>query len=282
MTAPLLSLKGVGKTYAARGATPAFRALAGIDLTVMPGEALGIVGESGSGKTTLGRIVTAAMPPSEGEVLYRGTPYRAPMPLPRRAQVQAVLQDTLGALNPRLSIRRQIHEPFAIHRNVPRAARGERILEALAEVGLDESVLARFPGGVSGGQRQRLLIARALLLDPELLVADEPVSALDVSVQAQVMTLLDRLRRERGMAMIFISHDLRVVRQLCDRVAVMNNGAIVEIGPTAEVLEHPTHDYTRALMAALPRDHPRARPTLSPESTTMAQPFRPQRLRSPA
>ncbi|WP_235912062.1 oligopeptide/dipeptide ABC transporter ATP-binding protein [Mesorhizobium xinjiangense] len=230
-------------------------AVAGVSFEIHAGEALGLVGESGSGKTTIGRMVSATLLPTSGTVSLDGATFTNPMPLRRRARVQAVFQDSLGALNPRIRIGRQIEEPMIIH-GFDRDARAGRIASLMADVGLPHSILARFPGEVSGGQRQRVLIARALVLKPEVLVCDEPVSALDVSVQAQVINLLAELRSQHRLTILFISHDLRVVRHLCDRVAVLYCGRIVEIGPIASVIDTPSHPYTRALIDALPPDQP--------------------------
>lgn len=261
MSSALLSLRGVGLQWPGRLGRRGAVALDGIDMDLFAGEALALVGESGSGKTTLGRIASGLLRPDHGEVLLHQTPYRSPMPLARRAKVQTVFQDTLGALNPRLSIGRQLAEPLIVHG--ARHDRDNRIRAALSDVDLSPSLLDRFPGQLSGGQRQRVLIARALILDPEVLICDEPVSALDVSVQARVLGLLHRLMRARDLTLLFISHDLRIVRQLCNRVAVLYRGRIVETGTVARVLERPAHPYTRALIAALPRDTPGG-PALDP------------------
>jgi peptide/nickel transport system ATP-binding protein len=257
---PLLRAERLTRTYQParfglfrRGA--GVRAVDDVSFDLFPGEALGLVGESGSGKTTIGRMVSATLAPSSGAVSLDGAPFIHPMPLRRRGRVQAVFQDSHGALNPRIRIGVQIDEPMVIH-GFSRAVRVSRVASLLADVGLPNSILARFPSEVSGGQRQRVLIARALVLEPDVLVCDEPVSALDVSVQAQVINLLAGLRSRHRLTILFISHDLRVVRHLCDRVAVLYAGRIVEIGMIESVIGTPSHPYTQALIAALPPDAP--------------------------
>jgi oligopeptide/dipeptide ABC transporter ATP-binding protein len=191
--------------------------------------------------------------------LIEGEPFAEPLPLARRARVQTVFQDTLGALNPSLTIRRQMLEPLAIHQIKPAAERAKRGLAALQAVGLGGDVLDRYPHEVSGGQRQRIVLARALMLKPSLLICDEAVSALDVSVQAQVINLLACLLRDQHLACLFISHDLRVVDQLCDRIGVMYLGRLIETGPRAAVFDAPRHPYTRVLVGSLPAARPRER-----------------------
>ncbi|SMF25008.1 peptide/nickel transport system ATP-binding protein [Tistlia consotensis] len=262
---PLISASGLVRSYRASRAGllrrgPEVRAVDGVSFAIRAGEAFGLVGESGSGKTTVGRMVSATLRPDAGTVALLGEPFAEPMPLARRAKVQAVFQDSLGALNPRLRIGRQLEEPLIVH-GIGAAERRVRIDGLLADVGLPRSLLLRYPGEVSGGQRQRVLLARALALRPDLLVCDEPVSALDVSVQAQVVNLLADLKTRHALTLLFISHDLRVVRHLCDRVAVLFAGRIVESGAVAEVIGSPAHPYTRALIRALPADRPGPRRT---------------------
>ncbi|MDK3017342.1 ABC transporter ATP-binding protein [Pseudodonghicola flavimaris] len=259
MSAPLLSLNEVTRTYTSRkglfGTPVAVQAVAGVSLEVRPGETLGIVGESGSGKSTMGRMALGLEAPDSGSVRFDG----AAMPDPGseswrslRKRAQMVFQDPLGALDRRLPVADQIGEPLEIHGIGDKAARAAAIARSLEMTGLSADHGRRFPHELSGGQRQRVIIARALITDPELLVCDEPVSALDVSIQAQVVNLLIDLQAERGLAMIFISHDLRVVRQISQRVAVMYLGHIVEEGTAEEVLRDPQHPYTRALVSAAP------------------------------
>jgi ABC-type glutathione transport system ATPase component len=232
-------------------------AVDGVTLSVEEGESLGIVGETGSGKSTLARILLNLEEPTSGVVRWRGEDVThargARLAALRRAR-QLVFQDPAGSLNPRRTIGATIAEPFAIHGLLPeRAARARRVAELLEQVGLDAALVNRYPHELSGGMRQRVGIARALALGPELLVADEPVSALDVSIQAQILTLLRELRRELGLTLVLISHDLAVVRHMCTRVAVMRDGRLVEVGAVEELYRAPREAYTRELMAAVPR-----------------------------
>ena len=248
---PLLELVAVRKTYGGRRAAPAVQ---GATLRIARGETLGLVGESGSGKSTLARCVVRLAVPESGAIRFDGADLR---PLsraawkPYRKRIQMVFQDPAASLNPRRRVRDIIAEGPVAH-GQPRAAAHARALQLLALVQLDPGAADRFPHEFSGGQRQRIGIARALAMDPELLIADEPVSALDVSVQAQVLALLADLRARLGLTMLFITHDLRVAAQVCDRVAVMQGGVIVEQGATAELFARPAHPYTRALLDSIP------------------------------
>jgi peptide/nickel transport system ATP-binding protein len=260
MTAPLLSVEGLTKHF---GHAPKLvRAVEDVSFAVAPGEVLGLVGESGSGKSTIGRLILRLLDPTAGRIQFAGQEI-ATLPEGRlrflRAQAQMVFQDPYASLNPRLRVRDIIGEALAAH-GLARgtAARRERIAELLTLVGLSPDHLTRFPHEFSGGQRQRIGIARALAVEPKLIVADEPVSALDVSVQAQVLNLMQDLRRRLGLAMLFISHDLDVVELMCDRIAVLYLGRIMEIGTTGDICERPRHPYTRALMAASPKAVPGA------------------------
>ncbi|MFH5923318.1 ABC transporter ATP-binding protein [Roseomonas xinghualingensis] len=256
--APILALKGVRKTYHRGGGWfgkgQSFQAVHDADLVLHRGETLGVVGESGSGKSTLARAVVRLVRPEEGEILFHGTDLR---PLSREAwkpfrrQIQMVFQDPYASLNPRRSVGDAIAEGPITH-GTPREAALERARELLRLVQLDPGAMDRYPHEFSGGQRQRIGLARALAMEPELLIADEPVSALDVSVQAQVLALLADIRKRLGLTMLFITHDLRVAAEICDRVAVMQKGAIVEQGPTAQVFNAPSHPYTRALLDSIP------------------------------
>ncbi|MFD6362138.1 ABC transporter ATP-binding protein [Streptomyces roseolus] len=241
----------------------AVRAVDGVDLTVRSGETLGIVGESGCGKSTLASLLMALDRPTSGTVTIDGqNPFALSGPRLRalRRRVQMVLQDPYTSLDPRMTAGQIVGEPFAVHPEaVPRGDRGRRVAELLETVGLDPAHRDRYPHQFSGGQRQRLGIARALALGPQLLLCDEPVSALDVSVQAQVLNLLDDLRRELRLACVLISHDLAVVQHLCDRIAVMYLGKIVETGTREQICTSPRHPYTRALFAAAPVPDPRRR-----------------------
>ncbi|MEU3563956.1 ABC transporter ATP-binding protein [Kitasatospora sp. NPDC006786] len=251
----LLTARGLVKRY--RTPDGGLReAVADVSFTLAPGETLGIVGESGSGKSTTAQLVMGMLAPDAGEVLLDGRPWSA-LPererRPARAAVQLVHQDPLASFDPRFTVRRILAEALAVAGVARGAARRERAVGLLTQVGLGEQHLERRPRSLSGGQRQRVAIARALATGPRLLVCDEPVSALDVSVQAQVLELLARLRAELGLAMLFISHDLAVVRQVSDRVLVMKDGRAVEYGPAERVFRSPEHPYTRQLLAAVPR-----------------------------
>jgi len=248
----LLEAKNLSKHYRlARGKT--LRAVSDVSLVVHRGEALALVGESGCGKSTLGRTLIGLGAPSSGEVFFEGERISSlsDRALRRwRPRMQMVFQDSSSTFNPRRTIGDTLAEPMRIH---GRTGIAKRIGTLLEQVGLSSSVLSRYPHEFSGGQRQRLNIARALMLGPDLLVADEPTSALDVSVQAQIVNLLRELRNSLGVACVFISHDLAVVRQMADRIAVMYLGRIVEEGDVLAVLEAPAHPYTRALLNAVPR-----------------------------
>jgi oligopeptide/dipeptide ABC transporter ATP-binding protein len=256
MTA-LLSVEAISKRFPvkASGGAPQFlRAVEGVSLAVRPGETLGIVGESGCGKTTLARLILRLIAPSEGRILLEGEdishlPERELRPL-RRA-VQAVFQDPYGSLNPRMRVRDIIAEPL-VNLGWRRSEIDARVAEVLRIVGLAPEHVTRYPHAFSGGQRQRLCIARALAPSPRLIVCDEAVSALDVSIQAQVLNLFKDIQEELGVAYVFISHNLAVVRHLSHRVAVMYLGRIVELAEEREIFERPLHPYTRALMAAVP------------------------------
>jgi peptide/nickel transport system ATP-binding protein len=235
-------------------ATPV-RAVDGINLTVMPGETLGVVGESGSGKSTLGRMLLGIDPPQGGETFFEGKPMPklgTPEWRALRARMQLVYQDPLAALDRRLTIAEQIGEPLAIHKLVPKEHRATRVAELMTAVGLRPDQADRYPHELSGGQRQRVVIARALASCPKLLVCDEPVSALDVSIQAQVVNMLRDLQEKNGIAMVFISHDLKVVRNMADRVAVMYLGRIVEEASSDVIFSAPLHPYTKALVSSVP------------------------------
>jgi len=231
------------------------RAVDEVSLDLQAGETLGLVGESGSGKSTLGRLVLRLIEPSSGSVRFAGRDLRAAshgeMQLLRR-DMQIIFQDPFGSLDPRMNVEDIIGEPLAIHEAMSLTARRVRVSELLRAVGLDQSALRRFPHEFSGGQRQRVGIARALALRPKFIVADEPVSALDVSVGAQIVNLLTQLQREFGLTYLFISHSMPVVRYLATRIAVMYRGKIVEVGDTSQITEQPQHPYTRSLLEATP------------------------------
>ena len=228
------------------------RAVCDVSLEVGRGEAVGLVGESGSGKSTVGRLLLGLLPASGGSVKFDGVELARVPAAGLRRRMQLVFQDPYGSLDPRRRIGTQIADSLQIHRVVPADMRARRVVELLEQVGLAGEHARRFPHEFSGGQRQRIGIARALASEPDFLVADEPVSALDVSVQAQILRLLADLRTRLGLAMLFISHDLPVVRHLCDRVVVMYLGRVMEEGAVAAVFETPRHPYTRALLSAAP------------------------------
>jgi oligopeptide/dipeptide ABC transporter ATP-binding protein len=256
---PLVEARSVSASFSRKrllGRPPVVHAVREVSLAIPRGETVGVVGESGSGKSTLGRLLLGLLEPSDGMVLFDGQPL-AGLPAAEwralRRRMQIVFQDPYGSLDPRRRIGEQIGDGLVIHELVPISGPNARVGELLALVGLDPVHAERFPHEFSGGQRQRIGIARALATSPEFIVADEPVSSLDVSIQAQILELLDQLRRDLNLAMLFISHDLAVVRHLCDRVMVMYLGRVMEEGPANTVLDHPRHPYTRALVSATPR-----------------------------
>jgi peptide/nickel transport system ATP-binding protein/oligopeptide transport system ATP-binding protein len=248
------------------------RAVDDVSFSIDEGETFGLVGESGSGKTTTGRCILRLVEPTSGEVRFRGedvlTFSRARLRQARR-DMQIIFQDPYSSLNPRMRVGAIIEEPLVIHRIGTKEARRARVAELFELVGLDPSQLSRYPHQFSGGQRQRIGFARALALNPSLVIADEPVSALDVSVQAQVINLLIELQERLKLTYLFIAHDLRLVRHICSRVAVMYLGRIVEMGTTERLFEAPAHPYTRALLSSIPVPDPtakRARIVLDPGS----------------
>ena len=258
---PLLDVRALSKSF------PVGRlrliAVASVSFTIARGEVLGLVGESGSGKTTVGRTVLRIYEPDEGAILLEGTDiaHLSPRALkPYRRRMQLVFQDPFGSLNPRMTIAQAIAEPLLLQRLARgRTERRARVRELLHLVGLPDEAMDRYPHEFSGGQRQRIGIARALASGPALLVADEPVSALDVSIQAQVVNLLLDLRQRLGLAMLFIAHDLAVVEHVADRIAVMYLGRLVELAESRELCRHPLHPYTEALLSAVPIPEPGAR-----------------------
>lgn len=268
MSDNILEVKGLTRHFPTRGgltrrSRAVVRAVDGVDLGLSSGETLGIVGESGCGKSTLTRLLAALDRPTSGEVLYEGEDVfamsRREMRRWRR-HVQIVLQDPYTSLNPRMTVEEIVGEPFEIHPEVaPKDSRRRRILDLMEMVGLDPDYATRYPYQFSGGQRQRIGIARAIALRPRVLICDEPVSALDVSVQAQVINLLDGLQDELGLSVVFVAHDLSVVRHVSDRVAVMYLGKVVELGRQGEIYEDSSHPYTRALLSVMPVPDPQLR-----------------------
>ena len=260
---PLLSVERLVKHYAQGGAFARrgamVKAVDDVSFTIAAGETLGLVGESGSGKTTVGRAVLRLEPPTDGIVRFEGTDLASLTPSELRAlrrRMQIVFQDPFASLNPRRTVGASVAEGIEIHKLVPKREIPERVAELLEEVGLDAAYANRYPHEFSGGQRQRIGIARALAVEPSFIVCDEPVSALDVSVQAQVLNLLLDLRDARNLSYLFIAHDVALVRQIAHRVAVMYLGTIVEIGPARTVIDAPRHPYTQALVSAVPQPDP--------------------------
>ena len=258
---PLLQADHLVKTFPSQQKlglarpAPAVRAVHDVSLAIEAGETLGLVGESGCGKSTLGRMLLRLIEPDSGEVSFDGHDVlRAGGAELRRLRrdMQIIFQDPVGSLDPRMTVEQIVSEPLVVHDNANRRSRGERAAEVLRAVGLDSSSLQRYPHEFSGGQRQRIGIARALILRPRFIVADEPVSALDVSVGAQIVNLLKRLQREFQLTYLFISHSMPIVRYLADRIAVMQRGELVEVGSTEQITTAPAHPYTRTLLEATP------------------------------
>ena len=284
---PLLEVHHLTREFSGRGGlfarvsgAHAVRAVDDVSFSIERGETFGLVGESGSGKTTTGRCILRLIEPTSGEVIFEG---RSVLELPRREMrqvrrdMQIVFQDPYSSLDPRMRVSEILEEPLVIHRLGSRAERRRRVEELLPLVGLEREHLQRYPHEFSGGQRQRIGLARAIALSPSLIIADEPVSALDLSVQAQVVNLLMDLQQRLQLTYLFIAHDLRLVEHICDRVAVMYRGRIVEIGDTAKLFTAPQHPYTRALLSAIPvadPDAPRQRIALDPGSFLPGAPLR--------
>ena len=263
--APILAEgKHLSKTFPVKGQGKgaALHAVSGVDLAVYEGETLALVGESGCGKSTLGRLLLGLLPPTQGQVFFDGQDLAALPPARLRAlrrQMQLVFQDTAAALNPRWTVGQSLAEPLRIHYLCPRGEYAARGAALLTQVGLAPDLLDRYPHQLSGGQRQRVGLARALALSPRLVVCDEPVSALDVSVQAQMLNLLADLQASQGLTYVLISHDLGVVRHSADRVCVMFLGRVCEVGPTQALFSAPRHPYTKFLLDSVPRPDPTRR-----------------------
>ena len=256
----LLETKNLRKTFEIKG-RGVLTAVNGVSISLHEGETLGMVGESGCGKTTLGRTIVKLYRPDAGQILYRGqdiSRFSRAENLRYRKDVQMIYQDPYASLDPLSVVSTSIAEGLDIHGLYPGKARRERVLELLQMVGLNKEHANRFPHEVSGGQRQRIGIARALAVEPKLIVCDEPISALDVSIQAQVMNLLVRLQRDMGLSYLFITHDLSMVRAISDRIAVMYLGSIVELAPAATLYKEHCHPYTEALLSAIPLPDPDA------------------------
>lgn len=256
--------KHLSKTFPVKGQGKgaALHAVSGVDLAVYEGETLALVGESGCGKSTLGRLLLGLLPPTQGQVFFDGQDLAALPPARLRAlrrQMQLVFQDTAAALNPRWTVGQSLAEPLRIHNLCPRGEYAARGAALLTQVGLAPDLLDRYPHQLSGGQRQRVGLARALALSPRLVVCDEPVSALDVSVQAQMLNLLADLQASQGLTYVLISHDLGVVRHSADRVCVMFLGRVCEVGPTQALFSVPRHPYTKFLLDSVPRPDPTRR-----------------------
>jgi ABC-type oligopeptide transport system ATPase subunit len=280
---PLLDVRGLVKHFPARGGmwrhAGVVKAVDGVDFTINEGEMFGLVGESGCGKSTTGRCVLRLIEPTAGVVRFRGEDvlaYSREQMRRARRDMQIVFQDPYSSLNPRMRVRAIVEEPLVIHKLGSREERRTRVAELFDLVGLERDHLERYPHEFSGGQRQRIGIARALALNPALVVADEAVSALDVSIQAQVVKLLLDLQAKLKLTYLFIAHDLRLVEHICHRVAVMYRGRIVEMGETRLLFASPTHPYTRALLSAIPvldPDAPRRRIELDPSSFAHGAPL---------
>jgi len=264
MTTPLLEVRGLSKVFHSAslfGARSETRALDAVSLSVPQGGCVGIVGESGSGKSTLARCILGLETPTQGEILYDGQDIRTTR-IRERGQIQPVFQNPTSSLNPRRRVGAIVAEPLRVHSILDAGARRAEVGRLLDLVSLPPAFASRYPSELSGGQCQRVSIARALALKPKLIIADEATSALDVLIQRQVVDLLGELRREFGIAMLFVSHNLAITAQLCDEIAVMHRGRVVESGPSQHVVSSPSAEYTRRLLASVPRLRGVARPTI--------------------
>ena len=280
---PLLEVRHLSKSFSAAGNRPGggrryLRAVNDISFDLYPGETLGLVGESGCGKSTTARLLLRLLDADAGTVHYQGHELLQLSPAqmrPLRRDLQMIFQDPYSSLNPRMKVGEILAEPFIIHKLVPPAEIRGEVKKLLATVGLSDAHQERYPHEFSGGQRQRIGIARALAVKPRLIVADEPVSALDLSIQAQILNLLQDIQEEFGLTYLFIAHDLSVIEHISDRVAVMYLGQIVELAPAAELYRHPRHPYSEALLAAVPRPDPTLRRPHPPLAGEIASPLAP-------
>ena len=255
----ILSVKDLEVTFGTR--RKKFVAVKGVSFDIYKGETFGLVGESGSGKTTIGRAIIRINPTSAGEVIFKGEKINGKISreLDKRVtqQIQMIFQDPMASLNERAKVDYIVSEGLInVKKGISRKERTDKVSQALSEVGLLPEFASRFPHEFSGGQRQRIGIARSLIMEPEFIIADEPISALDVSIRAQVLNLMSRLQKERGLTYLFIAHDLSVMRFICDRIAVIHKGVIVELAETEKLFAHPLHPYTRALLSAIPMPDP--------------------------
>lgn len=283
MSEALLEVKNVSVRFPILGGVfqrkiGAVHAVSNVSLSVKRGETLGVVGESGCGKTTLGRAIVRLYEPDEGQIIFRGEDITSKSRgelQPLRRYMQMIFQDPYASLNPRMNVRSILEEPMRLAGGISKNERADRVVELLDLVGLRSDSMNRYPHEFSGGQRQRIGIARAIALKPELIVADEAVSALDVSIQAQVINLLVDLQKKLGMAYVFVAHDLGVVHYICDRVAVMYLGRIVEMGHAKDLYSSPKHPYTRALLSAIPAAHPKDRKKNQPLAGDVPSPSNP-------
>lgn len=268
---PLLEVKQLSKSFLLskkkRGTSDTIlKAVNDVSFSLSKGETLGIVGESGSGKSTIAKMILQLLEPSSGSVHFQGTDVRKHSKADQKqmkANIQAVFQDPYASLNPRMKAKEIVTEPLLIHKQISKSDRDQRAIELLEEVGLGRQHLNRYPHEFSGGQRQRLSIARAIALKPDLIVCDEAVSALDVSTQAQILNLLKELQATYSLSYLFIAHGLPVVKHISDRVAIMKNGELIEIGETEQIFNDPQQPYTKSLLQAVPPAHPRDRKNTS-------------------
>lgn len=282
-TAPILEVDNLKKVFKSRRGflnpkTVNVQAINGVSFSVCAGESFGLVGESGCGKSTVGRCLLQLIPPTSGQVHYKGESITKASPVrlnELRQEIQIIFQDPYSSLNPRLSVARMLSEPLRVHGICDRAEAHERVLDMLNDVGMPTDAHTKFPHEFSGGQRQRLAIARALILEPDLIVADEPVSALDVSIQAQIILKLKDLKASRNLSFVFISHDLGIVRYFCERIAVMYLGRLVEMGPVPEIFDKPLHHYTQALRQASPIPDPEKKIVFQKLDGEVPSPFDP-------